>query len=370
MRGDINPWLNKLATGMQKNGIAPDFAEAILAQMKGFAEYGFPESHSVSFALLAYASSYLKCHYPAAFFTALLNSQPMGFYSPHALIQAARRQAIAVLPVCVNHSSWDSTLEPLSPGSTRDFAIRLGFSLITGLSKKSGEQIERTRKRIGTWTSWEQFLQHTKIPRHDLTALAAANSFSIFGLSRRSAVWIAAAAPHSSWLEDVELSSRFPEEKKEESIQQDFSSFQTCLYAHPSQFIRDEAWCYDVPVSKLKKAQDLDDLIPNQVITIFGMILIQQRPPSANGMMFITLEDETGFFNLAITPETLQRIAAKIAGQSFLCVSGKLQSSSGAHSILVKDAFAPKISKAEVIPMPSQQNHGYPSPAKAAMMNS
>jgi error-prone DNA polymerase len=161
-----------------------------------------------------------------------------------------------------------------------------------------------------------------------------------------------------------------PQEKKEESVQQDFSSFQTCLYAHPSQFIRDEAWCYDVPVSKLKKAQDLDDLIPNQVITIFGMILIQQRPPSANGMMFITLEDETGFFNLAITPETLQRIAAKIAGQSFLCVSGKLQSSSGAHSILVKDAFAPKISKAEVIPMPSQQNHGYPSPAKAAMMNS
>jgi error-prone DNA polymerase len=370
MRGDINPWLNKLAIGMQKNGIAPDFAEAILAQMKGFAEYGFPESHSVSFALLAYASSYLKCHYPAAFFASLLNSQPMGFYSPHALVQAARRQGIAVLPVCVNQSSWASTLEPLSPGSTRDFAIRLGFGLITGLSKKSGEQIERTRKRLGPWTSWEHFLQHTKIPRHDLTALAAANSFAVFGLSRRSAVWIAAAAPHAQWLEDIDLSSRLPEETREESIQQDFASFQTCLYAHPAQFIRDEAWCYEVPTSKLKLAKTIEDMIPNQVITVFGMILIQQRPPSANGMMFITLEDETGFFNLAITPEVLQRIGHKISGQSFLCVSGKLQSSSGAHSILVKDAFVPKISKADVIPIPPQQNTGYPSPAKAAMMNS
>jgi error-prone DNA polymerase len=370
MRGDINPWLEKLASGMQKNGISVEFAEAILAQMKGFAEYGFPESHSVSFALLAYASAYLKCHYPAAFFTSLLNSQPMGFYSPHALIQAARRQAIAVLPICINQSNWDCTLEPLSPGHTRDFAIRLGLRMISGLSKSSGKQIEHNRKRVGSWVSWEAFLQHTKIPKHDLTALAAANSFAVFGLTRRSAVWIAAAAPHSAWLEDLDLGSRFPEETREESIQQDISSFQTCLYAHPAQYVREEAWCYEVSSTKLKKAKDIVDLIPNQIITVFGMILIQQRPPSAKGMMFITLEDETGFFNLALTPETIQRIGSKISGQSFLCVTGKLQSSSGAHSILVKDAFVPKITKADVIPLPVHPNTEYKSPAKAAIINS
>ena len=369
MRGDINPWLEKLSEGMQKNGIAPDFANAILAQMKGFAEYGFPESHSVSFALIAYASSYLKCHYPAAFFASLLNSQPMGFYSPHALIQAARRQGIAVLPVCINHSQWDCTLEPLSAGNTRDFAIRIGLRMIVGLSKKSGAHIENTQRRVGPWTSWDHFLKHTKIPRHDLTALAAANTFAIFGLSRRSAIWIAAAAPHSSWLEDVELESRFPNETPEESIQQDFASTQTSVYAHPAQFIRDESWCYEVTKSKLKLAKDLVDLIPNQVIHVFGMILIQQRPPSAHGMMFITLEDETGFINLAITPETLQKIAPKISGQSFLCVSGKLQRNGASHSILVRDSFVPKISKADVIPLPQNPNHGYPSPAKASMMN-
>ena len=111
------------------------------------------------------------------------------------------------------------------------------------------------------------------------------------------------------------------------------------------------------------------DLIPNQVIHVFGMILIQQRPPSAHGMMFITLEDETGFINLAITPETLQKIAPKISGQSFLCVSGKLQRNGASHSILVRDSFVPKISKADVIPLPQNPNHGYPSPAKASMMN-
>ena len=369
LRGDINPWLEKLSDGMQKNGIAPEFANAILAQMKGFAEYGFPESHSVSFALIAYVSCYLKKHYPAAFFASLLNSQPMGFYSPHTLVQTARRQGIAVLPVCVNHSDWDATLEPLSTGNTQDFAIRLGMRMITGLSQKSGKHIEKTRQKIGKWTSWEEFLKHTKIPRHDLTALAAANFFQAFGLSRRSAIWIAAAAPHSSWLEDVDLTARFPEETKKESLQQDFSGTQTSLYAHPAEFIRDESWCYDIPKSKLKRSAELEDLIPNQIVNVFGMILIQQRPPSAKGMLFITLEDEAGFINLALTPETVERVGAKITGQSFLCVSGKLQRQGASHSILVKDVMVPKISKADVIPMPNTTHHGYPRPAKAAMMN-
>jgi error-prone DNA polymerase len=369
MRGDINPWLEKLAAGMGKNGIAPNFANAIIAQLQGFAEYGFPESHAVSFALIAYISCYLKRHYPAAFFASLLNSQPMGFYPPHALIQAAKHQAIAVLPACINKSNWESTLEPISKHQPQDFAIRLGLNMISSLSKKSGLQIQTSRQRHGIWNTWEDFLQHTKIPRHDLTALAAANAFYALGLSRRSAIWIAAAAPHAAWLEDVDLSGRFPEETTQQSIQQDFSSTQTSLYMHPAQFIREDSWCYNVARTKLKRANDLESLIPNQIIHVFGMILIQQRPPSANGMMFITLEDETGFINLALTPETLQNVSSKMSGQSFLCVSGKLQRQGPTHSILVKDVLVPQISKAEVIKFPASSDHGYPSPAKAAMIN-
>ncbi len=368
-RGDLNPWMEKLSTGMLAQGIAPEFAEMILSQMRGFAEYGFPESHSVSFALIAYASCYLKRHYPAAFFAALLNAQPMGFYSPHTLIQDARKQGVAILPVCVNHSDYESTLEPITTGGTGHFAIRLGLHMITGLSKKSAQHVASTRQKTSRWSSWEDFLRHTKIPRHDLTALAAANALAVFGLSRRSAIWIAAAAPHAPWLEDVDLSTRFPDETKQQSIQQDFNSIGTSLYAHPAQFIRDESWCYEVPRSRLKTSSDIEDLIPNQVIHVFGMILIQQRPPSANGMMFITLEDEAGFMNLALTPEILERIGHKISGQAFLCVSGKLQRQGASHSILVKDAFIPKISKADVIPIPTDTKPGYPTPAKAAMMN-
>ena len=220
MRGDINPWLERLAKGMAQNGISQEFAEAIISQMKGFAEYGFPESHAVSFALIAYASCYLKCHYPAAFFTALLNSQPMGFYSPHALVQAAKRQGIAVLPICVNQSNWSCKLEAISNHQPKEFAIRLGFNMITGLSKKTALHIQDTRQRTQPWPTWESFLKHTKIPRHELATLASANALATFGLTRRSAIWIAAAAPHAQCLEDLDLVARYhrlPIERKAEA---------------------------------------------------------------------------------------------------------------------------------------------------------
>jgi error-prone DNA polymerase len=370
MRGDINPWLERLAKGMAQNGISPEFAEAIISQMKGFAEYGFPESHAVSFALIAYASCYLKCHYPAAFFTALLNSQPMGFYSPHALVQAAKRQGIAVLPICINQSDWNCKLEAISKHQPKEFAIRLGFNMITSLSKKTGMHIQDTRQRTQPWSTWEIFLKHTKIPRHELATLASANALATFGLTRRSAIWIAAAAPHAQWLEDLDLVARFPEETKQQTIQQDFQSFQTSLHQHPAEMIRAEQWCYPVTQSKVKKARDLEDLIPNQVIHVFGMILIEQRPPSANGMMFITLEDETGFINLALTPEIIEKNSRKISGQSFLCVSGKLQRQGISHSVLVRDVMEPVVSKADVISLPSTHDRRLPTPAKAANIKS
>jgi error-prone DNA polymerase len=208
------------------------------------------------------------------------------------------------------------------------------------------------------------------VPRHELTTLASASAFSVFGLSRRSAIWIAAAAPHAKWLEDLDLEARFPEETNEQTIQQDFQSFQTSLHQHPAEVIRSENWCYPVQQAKVKRAKDLEDLIPNQVIQVFGMILIEQRPPSANGMMFITLEDETGFINLALTPEVIEQNSKKISGQSFLCVSGKLQRHGISHSVLVRDIMEPVVSKADVISLPLTPDRGLPTPAKAGNIKS
>lgn len=357
MRGDINPWLEKLAEGMRMNNIAPEFSDAILAQMHGFAEYGFPESHSVSFALIAYVSAFLKCHYPDVFFTGLLNSQPMGFYSPHALIQTAMRCGVTVLPISVTQSSWDSTLELLPSEKKPIYAIRLGFHLISGFRKQTAQKIDESRNRHGIWKSWQDFLATTTLLRSELTTLAAANALLPFGLDRRAAIWMAAAAPHSSWLEDIESPLSVPTESLHEQVQQDFNATGTSLVAHPAQIIRESTWSYATSVAKIKLAKDIDTLIPNQVITVFGMILILQRPPSANGMMFITLEDETGVINLVLTPDITTKFAAILHGQAMLCVSGKIQRQGLAHSILVREVYASKITQGEIIPLPTQIHH-------------
>jgi error-prone DNA polymerase len=190
---DLNPLLLKLERGMRENGVEPEFAEQILGQMKGFAEYGFPESHAVSFSLIAYASCYLKCHYPAAFYISVLNSQPMGFYSPHALLQAARREGIELLPISLNHSNWDHRLEKPSPRG--QYSIRLGFRLINGLAEASAVKIVEQRQRTGGWTRFEDLVRDCELARDDLTALAASNLFDIFADSRSDALWRAEAAP-------------------------------------------------------------------------------------------------------------------------------------------------------------------------------
>ena len=154
---NLNPWREKLKNGMKRNGFKQTFIDEILGQMSGFAHYGFPESHAVSFALIAYTSSYLKCHYPAAFFNAILNSQPMGFYSPHALLQAAKRDGVKILPVSINHSHWDNTLEQVSRSNRpKLYGIRLGFRLVKSLSRDSADEIMRVRQPIECWTGFDQ----------------------------------------------------------------------------------------------------------------------------------------------------------------------------------------------------------------------
>ena len=334
---DLHPLLCKLEQGMRDNKIKPEFAEQIVGQMKGFAEYGFPESHAVSFSLIAYASCYLKCHFPAAFYISVLNSQPMGFYSPHALLQAARREGIKLLPISLNHSQWDHALEQVSPG--QDHAIRLGFRLIKGLAAASVEHIISRRSESQRWISFEEFTRDCKPARDELTLLAAANLFRELGDSRSDALWKSEAAGYKPMLDSLDDGIDWKPETRFESIQKDFRAFKTSLGKHPAEIIRQEQWPYPVARQKFVIADRLLELSAGSDVFVFGMVLVKQSPGSAKGMVFVTLEDETGFINLAFTPQVYTRFYRVIDQQPFLAVVGRLQRVHESHSVLVKRVF-------------------------------
>ncbi len=334
---DLNPLLVKLEQGMRDNGIKPEFAEQILGQMRGFAEYGFPESHAVSFALIAYASCYLKCHFPAAFYISVLNSQPMGFYSPHALLQSAKREGIQLLPISVNNSNWDHQLE--HSGARQIYAIRLGFRLVNGLAETAVDKIIRQRSESGSWHSFEQFSRDCELARDEITALSAADVFRDFGDSRSAALWKSEAAPYKPMLDSVNDSIDWKPEAKLESIQKDFRAFKTSLGKHPVEVIKSEQWPYPVALEKFTLSKRLNELPADSDIFAFGMVLVKQSPGSARGMVFVTLEDETGFINLAFTPRVYTRSYRQVDQQPFLSVVGRLQRVNESHSILVKRVF-------------------------------
>ncbi len=349
---DLNPLLVKLEQGMKENGVKPEFAEQILGQMKGFAEYGFPESHAVSFSLIAYASCYLKCHYPAAFYISVLNSQPMGFYSPHALLQAARREGIELLPISLNHSNRDHQLEKTQP--RKQYAIRLGFRLINGLAESSVDMIIVKRQRTGGWACFDDFIRDCELARDDVTALAASDLFSAFGDSRSDALWRAEAATDKPMLDSVDDRLAWKKEVKLESIQKDFRAFKTSLKQHPVAVIRQAQWPYPVAVEKFRLSSQLIELPADTDVFAFGMVLVKQSPGSAKGMVFVTLEDEAGFFNLAFTPQLYQRFYRHVDQQPFLSVVGKLQRVNESHSILVKRVFDPD-PNANLLALPKAQ---------------
>ena len=351
IKGDLSPWLKKLASGMRRNQIAEEFIQSVLDQMKGFASYGFPESHAVSFALIAYGSSWLKCHYPAAFYMGVMNSQPMGFYSVHALTQAAMRNGVTFLPVCANTSDWDHKLENIAlPERPPLFAIRLGFRIVKGLSEKGARQLLKVREELGgSFESLIVLLQRSGLNRADLTCLAAANAFEGFGLDRRAALWLAEAAPFNTNLEDREVVIAWDEETQLERMQQDFSATTTSLGPHPTILIKVEHWCFKVPLRRISLAKDLAHMDEGCQVFVFGMILVRQAPPSAKGMVFFTLEDESHFLNLAFTPTVYERSFPIVEQQTFLCVRGKLQKVGSSHSILVHEVLKPEVERASIV---------------------
>lgn len=322
-----------LREGMNKNRIPEKAQEEIIDAISSFALYGFPESHAASFALIAYASAYLKVHHPTAFYTALLNNWPMGFYHPDTLVKDAQRHGIEVRGVDVMVSEWDCTVE-------EKHAIRLGLRYVKGLSKKTGNRIISARKH-GLFQGVRDFVERTGANQREVFLLAEAGAFMGFTKQRRDAMWQALLGGDGllkgGITEDRE--DNIPSPDALEQIALDYNSIGLTLGKHPMAFIRD----------RLKDVYPLDAMshMPNnKIVRVAGMVIVRQRPGTAKGMCFITLEDETGIGNVAVTKEVFSAYKAVISQSRFLLIEGKVQNlrwGDGVVSVLANDIREIKI---------------------------
>ena len=315
-KGNLEQFEEKLMSGMAERGYDTEFATSIVNQIRGFAEYGFPESHAASFALLAYASSWLKCHEPAAFLTALLNSQPMGFYSSSALVQDARRHGVVVLPVDVTMSNWDSQLEP-------DGAVRLGLNNVKGLEREAGWRIEEARP-VRQFADTRDLATRSQLNAGHVRALAAANAlFSLTG-NRRQALWQAVASvPDKGLLRPAvidEAAVQLEEPGEGENIVADYRHVGLTLGRHPLALLRSR-----LGAMRFCTADMLNTFPDGKLARGCGIVIVRQRPETANGVTFVTLEDETGNVNVIVWPDLVEKQRAELLGARLLGVYGKWQ---------------------------------------------
>ncbi|MEM6260631.1 MAG: OB-fold nucleic acid binding domain-containing protein, partial [Planctomycetota bacterium] len=326
----IEAFGEKIVDGMTERGYDRVFAERCFRQIKGFSTYGFPESHAASFALLAYASSYLKCHYPAAFTCALLNSQPMGFYAPAQLVQDARRHGVEVRPIDVHHSRWDCTLETCaaSPGG---MALRLGMNRVRGLDAENAERIAQAVADHGSFADLESLWRAAGCSATALRQLAAADAFHSMGLDRQSATWHARRLrDHDAplFLErerdaiEPDRPVPLPELPELRHVTHDYATAGVSLRPHPMAFLR--GW---LDRRRVTAAQDLSDpeICPQgRRVTVAGLCLVRQRPGSAKGIFFITLEDETGVANLVVYPQVFEQHVKVARHANAMLVQGRI----------------------------------------------
>ncbi len=314
--GDMKSWRERLVGGMLANGYDLSFAERIFEQVKGFADYGFPESHAYSFALLAYESSWLKCHEPECFLAAMLNSQPMGFYTPSQLIQDATRHGVQVLPPDVSHSSWDSTLE--------QSAVRLGLRLVGSFSEAAGKRIEDARREGGPFTSTEDLSQRAQLDVRDLNALAAGDALKSLSGHRRQQVWDAAARHRAPALlrgaPVNEAQLELPEAPEGEEIVFDYASLGLTLRRHPLALLRER-----LARRGILNATQLAALPHGRTASACGIVTVRQQPQTAKGTIFVTLEDETGPVNVIVWKHVREAQRDALLRSRLLAVRGTWQ---------------------------------------------
>jgi error-prone DNA polymerase len=327
--GGVNKFHADLIGGMVKRGYSQEFAEKLFKQIEGFGSYGFPESHAASFALIAYASSWMKCHHPDVFACALLNAQPMGFYAPAQIVRDARQHGVEVRPVCLNTSRWDCTLEPAG----RLHALRLGFCMVKGLANKDAAII--LAHRLAAYDNITALHRITRAPIAALERLAEADAFAQLGLNQRQALWeIRALAPADLPLfenrEDfTEPPTAITPMRPGRQVVEDYRSTGLTLRRHPVSFLRPE-----LAESGMVRAADLLGLRDGKRLTIAGIVLVRQKPGSAKGVMFITLEDETGHANIIVWPKIFEAQRRLILSASMIACHGKLQREGGVTHII------------------------------------
>ena len=319
-RGGLGPFEEKLIQGMKSRGYSEEFARQIFQQILGFGEYGFPESHSASFALLVYVSCWLKCHTPAAFTCALLNSQPMGFYSASQLTQDVRRHGVEVRPVDVNESGWDSSLEKRADNG--EAALRLGLRQVKGLSGEAGEAIVAARS--SPYRSIQQLLEKTGLNRRELDALAASGALKSLAGHRHKVRWTVAGVetptPLYSSLDRFEAVPMLRKPTEGQDIVADYQSTGLTLGRHPVALIRETLDGHGyVPASRL------GELHSGQWMRIAGLVITKQRPGTASGVTFVTLEDETGCSNLVVWKKIAEEQRDVLLNARLMGVQGELQ---------------------------------------------
>jgi error-prone DNA polymerase len=316
-KGGLEPFQQRLVDGMVKKGYTEDYANQIYRMAQGFGEYGFPESHSASFALLAYISSWLKCHEPAAFCAGLLNSQPLGFYSPSQLVQDARRHGVEVRPADVTVSHWQSTLEPGAAGKP---ALRLGLHMIKGLNEASGQRITAARQDAPFRDS-EDFFQRTGLGKRELNSLSEANALVSLAGHRRQALWRTLGklpgdlplAVNTSPETQIELLA--PTEG--ENLLADYRRLGLTLGRHPLAMLRPR-----LQAMRIASAAELNLAPPQRSIRVAGLVTCRQRPGTAAGVVFVTLEDETGNINVVVWNHLVERQRRELLGSRLMGVHG------------------------------------------------
>lgn len=349
-KGGLEHYREKLVTGMLDRGYEPTFAEQLFNQIKGFGDYGFPESHSASFALIAYVSSWLKCYHPAAFCCALLNSQPMGFYAPAQLIKDAQRHGVEVLPVEVNKSLVSCSLESVEIDevrSSRHRRLRIGFNLVKGLSDQAAIAIVEARSG-GAYVSIQDLVFRAGIDRRDLEALAAADALRGLAGDRHRAFWHAAgvitAQGYSSSSSrmtadlfddaanvdsDFGLGVMLPLASESQNVAGDYAATGFTLRRHPLALLRDHLARFGASSS-----EELRQLGNEQMMKIAGLVTCRQRPMTASGVTFLTLEDEAGHMNVVVWPALGERLRPVLRQAMLIGVVGRVQESDGVIHVI------------------------------------
>ena len=336
--GGVSKYYDPLVGGMVRRGYDKDIAERVFRQIEGFGEYGFPESHAASFAHLVYASAWIKCHYPAVFAAALLNSQPMGFYAPAQIVRDAQDHHVPVRPIDVNASDWDSTLE----GGPERPALRLGLRLAAGLSQKDGEAVvgARIAGNGAPFASPEEVARRAGIGRLAMRALAQADAFASMGLARREALWSAAVAEDrlppllrlaeaASGLGEPPLLREapplLPAEQEGQAVLLDYAATSLSLRRHPLALLRPR-----LRALGCRDSRDLEGLRSGTSLRLAGLVLMRQRPGTSKGVIFVTVEDEFGSANLVVYAGIAAQYRAALLGARLLLVEGRVEQAEGA----------------------------------------